>query len=102
MDVDRETTNWQPISTAPKDRPIDLSVGRVRYTDCYWSPRHEQWVRETGGLEPVILQLPFTHWMEIPEPPAPPDPDPPVWARLAALENENRRLRAILREQTDD
>lgn len=97
---DPKTAAWQPIGTAPKDRKVDLSWGRVRYPDCYWSPRYGRWVQEDENIQPRILRIDFTHWMDIPEPPVLPDPDPPLWARLAELENENRRLRQILKEQT--
>jgi hypothetical protein len=68
---------WQPISTAPKDRTIDLWVkqgGRV--PDCKWSQKHNGWMTwgpntwgEYGEIYVVAYSGEPTHWREIPDAP---------------------------------
>jgi hypothetical protein len=77
----RDISMWQPISSAPKDRHIDIVAKKwdpktdlfqvKRFSDCYWfippQPNYrvaERWVdidadwRPFGWMEPPDLPLP--------------------------------------------
>jgi len=69
---------WQPIETAPKDRPIDLWVQETpdyrahRVPDAVWDSVDENW-REAGDSSFHFGQYMFpkvaTHWLPLPPPP---------------------------------
>lgn len=80
-----DTTAWQPIETAPRDRPIDVWLGRPEDDDmigfyCLDGTRRScQWMLQTdvpgrhllrpiGGLGGPCSVVP-THWRDIPPPP---------------------------------
>lgn len=57
-------SEWQPISTAPRDgAPVDLwHKGGFRLTDVWWDADDQVWV---CAVDDEFL----THWMPTPEPP---------------------------------
>lgn len=69
-------TDWQDISTAPKDRPVLACVEDRRQNTCYWpdkvwwSDRHGVWVIAlTDAGKPIVATVPYTHWSDLPLPP---------------------------------
>lgn len=69
---------WQPIKTAPKDRPIDLWVDGERQINCEWNSYFSRWSWKEwrGGntnkhrVSVLTLKKP-THWRETPGEPKP-------------------------------
>lgn len=50
------------ISTAPKDRIIDLKVDGVWCRGCQWNEYQKGWVRaESGGIRVYVTKF-VTHW----------------------------------------
>lgn len=70
------TQGWQDISTAPKDRLIDIWIktpeGGVRWSECYHDSICDEWrtSRPSGKLVFVKARS-VTHWRMPPPPPAP-------------------------------
>ncbi len=62
------TSPWQPITTAPKDRLIDIVIsGDVRWCDCYDDRICDQWrTSRPGGKLIWVPARAVTHWMEPP------------------------------------
>jgi len=89
----KETTGWQPIETAPRDRKIDLLLPhpRGRQIDCFWHEPLKAWAKwdwpRWGGPNPekpdegpwdllpearcplITWAAAPTHWMPPPVPP---------------------------------
>jgi hypothetical protein len=71
----KEALTWRDISTAPKDRLIDIwiktSDGGVRWSDAYHDHITDTWrtSRYSGHLVSVPAKS-VTHWMELPKSPA--------------------------------
>ncbi len=74
-------SEWRSIKTAPKDGSfVDLwHVSQGRFADCRWL-RHAlpkvdgqptfAWFKQSGGRAYNMgLDVVFTHWMPLPEPP---------------------------------
>jgi len=59
---------WQPIETAPKDRPILLFCGRLPLVSRWVVPWHGTGEWEGLGQEGMAITPP-SHWMPLPEPP---------------------------------
>ena len=64
-------SEWQPISTAPKEAGRTIIVGRGggKLRERYSATAH--WYDELRRFEPEwgAFRLPPTHWMPLPEPP---------------------------------
>lgn len=68
---------WQPIETAPKDRPIDLWVTEApdyrahRVTDVIWDFADDNWrpAGEPFHFGQYLFPKVPTHWMLSPTPP---------------------------------
>lgn len=63
-------SEWQPISTAPKDGTTIL--GALNFAEGY-SYTEIQYEEEWGWLDYAMAPLPtfVTHWKPLPEPPKP-------------------------------
>lgn len=60
---------WQPISTAPKDgTPLLIWTEGAHLIHLFWKNDHWEWL---GGGRCPDGQYHMTHWMPLPEPPAP-------------------------------
>ncbi len=68
-------SEWQPISTAPKDgEHVDLWAHGQRRADCFWvqdDPDCGYWRQCYAEFPSGAFDLRYapTHWMEIPEGP---------------------------------
>ena len=64
---------WQPINTAPKDRPIQVGAWRSSVTDMFWVVEVCQWQPHLFGLsgywQSWERKVPPSHWREVPPPP---------------------------------
>lgn len=84
MSRESDTTQWQPIATAPKDGTVvDILVNGERVPDAYWSfsknadgslheTAYDFWAKKgqyagMGGVYPVGVGGEPTHWMRRPE-----------------------------------
>lgn len=71
-----EKMSWQPIETAPKNRPVDLWVvwsngNQARYAASFWNHEAESWQIGQYWLSQYVDKgVKATHWMVPPEPPA--------------------------------
>lgn len=62
MNTIKDKLNWQPIETAPKDKPI-LGTSKGSVYEIQWSENINEWI------DPGEYQCHPTHWMQLPEPP---------------------------------
>jgi len=62
-----QTTDWQPVDTAPKDGSLILAYRKDAgfFLAQYW-PEDKAWFIDNG--EDVTEDM-FTHWMHLPPPP---------------------------------
>lgn len=61
-------TDWQPISTAPKDGTrIIVAVKRRVIGVSFWLPSSGQWWSQETARS---MREPFSHWMPLPPPPS--------------------------------
>jgi hypothetical protein len=67
---------WREIGSAPRDRLIDIWIGKddgtgARWCDCYYDTICDQWrtSRPSGHLLTISARF-VTHWREPPAPPA--------------------------------
>ena len=56
--------DWQIADTAPKDRDF-LAWNGYMIEIAWWDDWENQWTSE-GGFDP---ESPFSHWIDLPEPP---------------------------------
>jgi hypothetical protein len=68
---------WQEISTAPKDgSKIDIwgkfeKSGWRRVPNAHWNEKMKNWQLGDYNASDYMVKPIITHWMPIPEPPAP-------------------------------
>lgn len=66
--IERAAPQWQPIETAPKDRPILLRSKKGRIADGMWIAATDT----RGGWAWALVRQEPTHWMPIPPEPSAP------------------------------
>ena len=70
---------WQPIETAPKDRPILLAAwvanGPYYVLEVGWWEEQDLW-EDTRGYWSTPSDGTATHWMPLPKPPGQSGPAP--------------------------
>lgn len=65
-------SQWLPIDTAPKNKPVDLWVvnsvngNGFRITDCVFDKYAKEWVKDRRGFS---IEYHPTHWMPPPSKP---------------------------------
>lgn len=95
----RRRGEWQPIATAPKDRPVDLWVAAFGYDsvlveNCRWDANAAvpDWYREGDAGQAWLAVRPIyhaTHWKELGAAEGPhEDGGPPIRARTFIHELE--------------
>lgn len=83
--------DWQPISTAPRDRPVMLYVPRQGDSPADWiGVGHFEFAPEGRAADgywkadnPLVSATRATHWLPMPEPPENEAPPPRPDARAA-------------------
>ena len=64
-----ELVRWQPIETAPKDKPILIAVGKAVGSGCWRTAKHWDTTGHAIYADGCDMPSHATHWM--PLPPAP-------------------------------
>lgn len=70
VELPAELTGWQPIETAPKDKPV--FVGNAKWSRAHsavWNPNFGVFASSSHMKIGITMYTDATHWQPLPEPP---------------------------------